>query len=101
MIQRIYIASAIALALSACGPAEPPKPPKLTQPAFAPEASVTQAVGKHEDCTIFYTATTKGHYVTWVRCKKEPKVVEVNHTESCGKSCTRHVKTVTIDEEGK
>lgn len=82
-----------AVALTACGPKQPQQP--------IGSAALTQVVGQFEDCTLYRTNTHLGPDVTWVRCKKEPKVVEANHTESCGKGCTRHVKTVTVEEVDK
>jgi len=67
-------------------------------PPIPPEKVETFIVGKYEDCTLYRTKTIKGPDVTWVRCKKEPKVVESQHTESCGKGCTRTVLTKTIEE---
>lgn len=64
----------------------------------SPELVETNIVGKYEDCTLYRTITTRGPDVTWVRCKKEPKVVESQHTESCGKGCTRKVLTTTIED---
>lgn len=86
-------ALAAALLLAACGPGSPP--PALDA------AERTRVVGKHEDCTLFRTNPSSGPDITWVRCKKDPKVVEANHTESCGKGCTRHVKTITLEENDK
>ena len=64
-----------------------------------PESVETRIVGKHGDCTIYWTRTLyPANNITWVRCQKEPKVVETSHVESCGKACTRHIKTITVDE---
>lgn len=60
----------------------------------------TVLVGEYDGCSIYYTRTkSPAPNVTWIRCKKTPKTVETNHTESCGKGCTREVKTITVEDE--
>lgn len=63
------------------------------------DASRTTIVGQYEDCNLYRTTTTEGPNVTWIRCEQKPKVSEVNYSESCGKGCTRQVKTITVEEE--
>lgn len=87
-----YAISALAALLVGCG--QPTK-----DGGSKPESVETLIVGKHGDCTIYWTRTLMpASNITWVRCQTEPKVVETNHVETCGKSCTRHVKTITVDE---
>lgn len=61
----------------------------------------TTVFSKYEDCTIYRSGSYNAGYVLWTRCKKEPKVVNTEITEYCGKGCTRKVITTTIDEEVK
>lgn len=81
----------IVLLLSGCG----------QESLEAPDVQTAQTVliGEHEGCSIYYTRTAGAYQnVTWVRCKKEPNVTESHHTESCGKGCTRTIKTVVVEE---
>jgi hypothetical protein len=84
-----YAILLLALTLTACGPLETPD----TQTAQ------TVLIAEHDGCKIYHTRTA-GPFpnVTWVRCKKEPEVTESHHTESCGKGCTRTVKTVVVED---
>lgn len=78
--------------LAACGKSTREEKPE-------PDDNETKIVGKYKDCTIYWTSVNyPGTSITWVRCKKEPKVIETNSTQTCGKGCTRHVKTITTDE---
>lgn len=61
----------------------------------------TKLVDNVEGCNVYWTYNPKGNNVTWVRCsdKQQPTIEETQHTESCGKGCTRSVTTQTIRDK--
>jgi len=89
-MKKLLVVIPLILLVTACGRGT----------TYTTESAPTSVVAKHEDCTVFLTRTTDGSYVHWVRCQKQA-VTETQHTESCGKGCTRHVRITTVDESGK
>lgn len=58
----------------------------------------TYVVAQHDTCVVFYTKTTVGPNVNWVRCfdtvGEASAYTQV--TQSCGKNCTKRVTVATL-----
>lgn len=58
----------------------------------------TQIVAEYEDCKVYYSKTTTGPDVSWVRCESSNRVQSYT-VRSCGKNCTQRSNVQTV--EGK
>lgn len=58
----------------------------------------TYVVAQHDTCVVFYTKTTMGPDVNWVRCFDTvgEATTYTQVTQSCGKNCTKRVTVATL-----
>lgn len=52
---------------------------------------------QHDGCTV-YRFYDEYYYRYFVRCKKQA-IVQEEHSESCGKACTRRIQTTTVQDD--
>lgn len=58
----------------------------------------TYVVAVHDKCVVYYTKTTMGPDVNFVRCfgTHEDAAVHAQVKKSCGKNCTKYVTVATL-----
>lgn len=80
--------------LTGCERAEPPKP---VAAAVTPNGYSVKKLFEHDGCAL-YRFYDDGYSRYFAKCGKAQAVTE-EHTENCGKGCTRRIQTTTVQDE--
>ncbi|HJV52767.1 MAG TPA: DUF4884 domain-containing protein [Noviherbaspirillum sp.] len=86
----------VAIALLGCGKHEPPSP---VAKATTQNGYNVAKIFEHDGCAM-YRFYDEGYYRYFAKCGKQQQVTE-EHSETCGKGCTRRIQTTTIQDADK